>query len=93
MTLLVTGASGHLGRLVVEALLDRGTPAADIVATARNTDAIADLAERGVEVRRADYDDPASLDAAFAGVDRLLFVSGSEVGARIAQHTIVVEAA
>jgi NAD(P)H dehydrogenase (quinone) len=93
MTLLVTGASGHLGRLVVEALLDRGTPAADIVATARNTDAIADLAERGVEVRRADYDDPASLDAAFAGVDRLLFVSGSEVGARIAQHTNVVEAA
>ncbi|NUQ31876.1 MAG: NAD(P)H-binding protein, partial [Dermatophilaceae bacterium] len=93
MTLLVTGASGHLGRLVVEALLDGGTPATGIVATARNTESIVDLAQRGVEVRRADYDDPASLDAAFAGVDRLLFVSGSDVGARIAQHTNVVEAA
>ena len=93
MTLLVTGASGHLGRLVLEALLDRGTPATDLVATARSTDSIADLAERGVEVRHADYDDPASHDAAFAGVDRLLFVSGSDVGARIPQHTNVVEAA
>ncbi len=93
MPLLVTGASGHLGRLVVEALLDRGIPAADIVATARKTDSLTDLAERGVQVRRADYDDPASLDAAFADVDRLLFVSGSEVGARIPQHANVIQAA
>lgn len=93
MTLLVTGASGHLGRLVIEALLDRGTPATDVVATARKTESIADLAERGVEVRRADYDDPTSLDVAFAGVDRLLFISGSEVGTRIPQHTNVVDAA
>jgi NAD(P)H dehydrogenase (quinone) len=93
MTLLVTGASGHLGRLVVESLLDRGTPASDIVATARKTEALADLAERGVEVRRADYDDPSSLDAAFAGVDRLLLVSSSEVGQRVAQHANVIEAA
>ena len=93
MTLLVTGASGHLGRLVVEALLERGTPAADIVATARTPESVSDLAERGIEVRRADYDDPASLDAAFAGVDRLLFVSGSAVGARITQHANVIDAA
>lgn len=93
MTLLVTGASGHLGRLVVESLLDRGTPASDIVATARKTEALADLAERGVEVRRADYGDPASLDAAFAGVDRLLLVSSSEVGQRVAQHANVIDAA
>ncbi|MER7073598.1 SDR family oxidoreductase [Terrabacter sp. NPDC000476] len=93
MTLLVTGAGGHLGRLVVESLLERGTPARDVVATARTPEAVADLAARGVQVRRADYDEPASLDAAFAGVDRLLLVSGSEVGRRVAQHRNVVEAA
>ncbi|GAA2021207.1 SDR family oxidoreductase [Terrabacter terrae] len=93
MTLLVTGASGHLGRLVVEALLERGTPAADVLATARTRESVSDLAARGVEVRRADYDDPASLDGAFAGVDRLLLVSGSEVGRRTTQHANVIEAA
>jgi NAD(P)H dehydrogenase (quinone) len=93
MTLLVTGASGHLGRLVVESLLDRGTSASDIVATARRPETLADLAEQGVEVRRADYDDPSSLDAAFAGVDRLLLVSSSEVGQRVAQHANVIQAA
>lgn len=93
MTLLVTGASGHLGRLVVESLLERGTPAADVVAIARNPESVADLADRGVVVRRADYTDQASLDAAFEGVDRLLLVSGSEVGQRIAQHANVIDAA
>ncbi|GGM97124.1 NAD(P)-dependent oxidoreductase [Terrabacter tumescens] len=93
MTLLVTGASGQLGRLVVEALLERGTPAADVVAIARTPESITDLAERGVQVRRADYTDPASLDAAFVGVNRLLLVSGSEVGQRIAQHANVIDAA
>ena len=93
MTLLVTGASGHLGRLVVEALLERGTPAADVVATARTPESISDLADRGVQVRRADYTDPASLDAAFVGVDRVLLVSGSEVGQRVAQHANVIDAA
>ena len=93
MTILVTAASGHLGRLVVDALLRRGVDPSDVVATARRPEALADLADRGVEVRRADYDDPSSLDAAFAGVDRLLFVSGSEVGARISQHRNVVHAA
>lgn len=93
MTLLVTGASGHLGRLVVEALLERGTPAAEVVAIARNPESLADLAARGVVVHRADYTDPASLDAAIAGVDRLLLVSGSEVGHRIAQHANVIDAA
>ncbi|GAA5022070.1 SDR family oxidoreductase [Terrabacter aeriphilus] len=93
MTLLVTGASGHLGRLVVQSLLERGTPASDVVAVVRDPESVADLATRGVVVRRADYGDPASLDAAFAGVDRLLLVSGSEVGQRIAQHANVIEAA
>ena len=93
MKLLVTGASGHLGHLVVESLLERGVPAGDVIAIARTPESIADLAERGVEVRRADYDDPASLEAAFVDVDRLLLVSGSAVGQRIAQHANVIEAA
>jgi NAD(P)H dehydrogenase (quinone) len=93
MSILVTGTSGHLGRLVVDALLERGVPATDIVATARNTDAISDLAERGVQTRHADYDNPASLDAAFEGVDRALLVSSNEIGQRVAQHRAVIDAA
>jgi NAD(P)H dehydrogenase (quinone) len=93
MKLLVTGASGHLGHLVVESLLERGVPASDVVAIARTPESVADLAERGIEVRRADYDDRVSLEAAFAGIDRLLLVSGSAVGQRIAQHANVIDAA
>ncbi|KRF07746.1 NAD(P)-dependent oxidoreductase [Nocardioides sp. Soil777] len=92
-TYLVTGTSGHLGRLVVRSLLDLGVSPADVVATARDTAPIADLAALGVVVRRADYTDPASLDAAFAGVDRALLVSSSAVGERVAQHAAVIEAA
>lgn len=92
-TYLVTGASGQLGRLTVQALLERGVPAADVVATARNTDAIADLAALGVDTRAADYTDPASLKEAFAGVDRALLVSSSAIGERVAQHGNVIDAA
>jgi NAD(P)H dehydrogenase (quinone) len=90
-TYAVTAASGQLGRLAVEALLARGIT--DVVAVVRTPDKIADLAERGVTVRAGDYSDPASLSAALQGVDRLLLVSGSEPGQRIAQHTNVIEAA
>lgn len=93
MTIAVTGATGHLGRLVVEALLDRGVPAQEIVATGRQVSRIQDLAEAGVVVRRADYDEPESLDAAFAGVDRLLLVSGLVPGVRVRQHFDAIEAA
>ena len=93
MTVLVTGTSGHLGRLTVLALLERGVPAGEIVATARDLDKVADLAERGVVVRRADYTDPASLDAAFAGVDRAVLVSSNAVGSRVDDHRNVIEAA
>ena len=92
-TLLVTGTSGHLGRLVVEELLARGVAPGDVVATARDTTSVTDLAERGVVVRHADYDDPASLTAAFADVDRLLLVSSSAVGQRVPQHRNVIDAA
>ncbi|WP_222267935.1 NAD(P)H-binding protein [Modestobacter marinus] len=89
----VTGASGHLGRLVVTGLLDAGVPAAEVVAVVRDPDRAADLAERGVQVRQADYVDPDALDVALKGTDRLLLVSGSEVGQRVAQHGNVLEAA
>ena len=92
-TYLVTGASGHLGRLTVQALLERGVAASDVVATARDTDTIADLAALGVVARQADYTDPASLKEAFAGVDRALLVSSSAVGERVAQHANVIDAA
>lgn len=93
MTLVVTGATGHLGRLVVDSLLERGVPAADIVATGRDVSRLSDLEARGVQVRRADYTDRASLDAALAGADRVLLVSSSEVGQRAAQHQNVIDAA
>lgn len=90
--ILVTGASGHLGRLVVQALV-KSVPADRIVATARSKDAIADLAALGVETRVADYDKPETLAAAFAGIGRLLLVSSSAVGQREPQHRNVIEAA
>ncbi|MGQ0845704.1 MAG: NAD(P)H-binding protein [Sporichthyaceae bacterium] len=93
MSIVVTAAAGQLGRLVVETLLDRGVPAEGIVATARRPEALADLAARGVVVRYADHDDPASLTAAFAGARRLLLISGNVPGARLEQHRNVIAAA
>ncbi|MBN9109982.1 MAG: SDR family oxidoreductase [Pseudonocardia sp.] len=90
MTIVVTGATGHLGRAVVESLLDRGVPADEILATGRNREKLAELR---VPTRVASYDDPESLRAAFAGADKVLFVSGNEVGKRIPQHRNVVDAA
>jgi len=92
-TYAVTAASGHLGHLAVEALLERGVAAGDVVAVVRTPEKVADLAAKGVVVRAGDYSDRAALDAALTGVDRLLLVSGSEPGRRIAQHTTVIEAA
>jgi NAD(P)H dehydrogenase (quinone) len=93
MSVVVTGATGHLGRLVVEHLLDRGVEPASITATGRRVEVLDDLAERGVRVARADFDDPGSLAEPFAGADALLLVSGSEVGRRIPQHQAAVDAA
>jgi NAD(P)H dehydrogenase (quinone) len=91
--LTVTGASGRLGRLVVLGLLDAGVPAAEVVAVVRSPEKVADLAERGVQVRKADYDDAAAVEKALAGTDRLLLISGSELGKRVAQHGTVLRAA
>ncbi len=89
----ITGATGHLGRLVIAALLARGVPAGEIVAIVRDAGKAADLAARGVQVRQADYDRPDALTAALRGVDKLLLVSSSQVGRRAAQHRNVVDAA
>lgn len=89
---VVTGASGQLGRLVIENLLNH-LPAAQIVAAVRDSAKVADLAARGVQVRAADYTQPATLDAAFKGAAKLLLISSSEVGQRVAQHRNVIEAA
>jgi len=88
----VTGATGQLGRLVIDALLKKA-PAGEIVAAVRTPAKAADFAARGVVVRQADYGQPETLAAAFAGVDKLLLISGSEVGQREAQHKAVIEAA
>jgi NAD(P)H dehydrogenase (quinone) len=93
MSIVVTGATGHLGRLVVEHLLADGVPADQVVATGRRTERLADLAERGVRVAAVDYAAPETLDAALAGADTVLLVSSSEVGQRVAQHTAVIDAA
>lgn len=94
--ILVTGASGHLGRLVVENLLASGKVAAsDIVAGSRDPGKLADLAAKGVETRRVDFDGP-DLSSAFAGVDRLLIISTDALdrpGRRLEQHTAAVNAA
>jgi NAD(P)H dehydrogenase (quinone) len=93
-TFLVTGAGGHLGRLVVEHLL--AAKAGKVIAASRDPAKLADLAAKGAETRRADFDEPASLDAAFKGVDRLLIVSTDSVvepGKRLRQQKGAVAAA
>ena len=88
----VTGATGQLGRFVIDALLKK-VPAGEIIAAVRTPAKAADLAALGVIVRQADYGQPETLEAAFAGADKLLLISGSEVGQREAQHKAVIEAA
>jgi NAD(P)H dehydrogenase (quinone) len=92
MRVIVTGASGQLGRLAAEHLLDRLSPA-EVVLVSRRPHALADLADRGVEVRRGDFDEPASLAEAFAGGDRMLLISTMAIGHRVEQHQNALEAA
>jgi NAD(P)H dehydrogenase (quinone) len=93
MSIVVTGATGHLGRLVVAELLSRGVPAEEIVAGGRRVEELTGLAARGVRIARIDYDDPATVDDALTAGDRLLLISGSDPGVRVQQHRDVVAAA
>lgn len=91
--LLVTGASGHLGRRATEVLLE--ARAGKVIAGTRHPSKIADLAAKGAEVRKVDFDDPALADA-FKGVDRLLLISTDALdapGKRLRQHKAAIEAA
>ena len=90
--IVVTGASGQLGRLVIQSLL-RKVPAGEIVAAVRDPKRVQDLAQLGVQVRQADYNQPATLLSAFAGADKVLLISSSEIGQRVAQHAAVIAAA
>ena len=91
-TYAVTGATGKLGRLVLDELLEQANRH-DIVALARDPSALSDYAQKGVDLRKADYDDPVSLKAALQGVDRVLLISGNAVGQRERQHGNLIEAA
>ncbi|GAA3525837.1 SDR family oxidoreductase [Amycolatopsis ultiminotia] len=93
MSIVVTGATGHLGRLVVEALLRRGVAPGGIVAAGRSVEKIKDLADRGVVTRRADFADTASLQEAFAGAEKLLLVSATTPSERIGNHQRAIDAA
>ncbi len=90
--IVVTGATGKLGRLVIDALLHR-VPEAELAVAVRTPSKAADLSARGVQVRHADYDRPETLSGAFKPGERVLLISANEVGKRAAQHLRVIEAA
>ncbi|WP_109526718.1 MULTISPECIES: NAD(P)H-binding protein [Nocardia] len=93
MSIVITAASGHLGRLAVLAVLGRGTTPGDIVAGARDLSKIADLAERGVPTAVIDYDDPATVEKAVSPGDVFVLVSGNDLAHRDRQHAQVIAAA
>jgi NAD(P)H dehydrogenase (quinone) len=91
--ILITGATGQLGRKIIHSLMNKGTPANQIVAGARTVEKANNLAEQGVIVRHFDYNNPTSLTTALVGVKRMVLVSSSEVGQRATQHENVINAA
>lgn len=90
--IVITGAAGQLGRLVIDSLLKK-VPAADLVAAVRNVEKAKDIAALGIQVRQADYNQPASWNAALQGADKVLLISSSEIGQRTQQHRVVIDAA
>jgi NAD(P)H dehydrogenase (quinone) len=88
----VTGATGHLGRLFIAALLTK-VPASGIIAAVRNVEKAKDIAAMGVQVRYADYNQPPTWEPALKGVDKVLLISSSEIGQRAKQHRAVIDAA
>ncbi|MGW5364147.1 SDR family oxidoreductase [Actinopolymorpha pittospori] len=93
MSIVITGATGQLGRLVIADLLAAGVPADGITAVARSREKAADLVEQGIRLHLADYDRPETFAGAFRPEDRVLLISGTDLGRRTAQHTAVIDAA
>jgi NAD(P)H dehydrogenase (quinone) len=93
MTILVSGASGRLGRLILERLIARGVAASDLIAGARSLGKLEDLRARGIRSVAFDYDDPATLSKGLKGVDRLVLVSVSQPDTPVTQHDAVIRAA
>src|SRR3954452_24215649 len=92
MTIAITGAAGHLGRLTAQLVLDR-VPPGEVVLVTRRPEAIDNLADAGATVRRGDFDEPEALGVACAGVDRLLLTSVDVLGSRVAKHAAAIDAA
>lgn len=89
---VITGANGQLGRLVIDLLLTK-VPADRIIAAVRSPEKAVDLADKGVQVRQADYSQPATLETAFRGATKILLISSNEIGQRAVQHKAVIDAA
>lgn len=87
----VTGASGQLGQLVIENLINKGVRPSHIVAIARNPSKLEALTKKGIQVREGDYTKPETFKKALEGVEKLLLVSSSEVGQRLSQHKNVID--
>ncbi|HLY57738.1 MAG TPA: SDR family oxidoreductase [Stellaceae bacterium] len=92
MRILVTGASGHFGGTAARRLLER-MPARDLILMSRKPERLTEFAAAGCEIRYGDFDDPASLEAAARGADKMLLISGLKVGWRVAQHGNAIDAA
>jgi NAD(P)H dehydrogenase (quinone) len=93
MSIVVTGATGNLGRHVVEQLLEK-VPAEQITAVVRDEARAADLAARGVRLAVADYNAPETFDGLFSAGDKVLLISGNEFDkGRVGQHRVVIDAA
>src|SRR5919109_3013229 len=92
MIIVITGASGRLGRLTAEAVLETIEPS-DLVLVTRTPEGLADLAARGADVRAGDFDRPETLPAAFAGGERLLLISTDRAGDRVPQQQAAIDAA
>jgi NAD(P)H dehydrogenase (quinone) len=92
MSVIVTGAAGHLGRLVAEQLLERLAPD-ELILVTRRPQALRELRRRGVDIRHGDFDRPAALCEAFAGGERMLLISTDAVGQRVRQHRAAIGAA
>ena len=91
--ILITGATGHFGKLTIDFLLKKGIKTSQIAVLVRNTEKATDLNEKGINIRVGDYNDYSSLVKAFKGIDKLLFVSGTDIPNRTSQHEQVLKAA